>query len=70
MGSWSESRGRPGAEFFYTVDGSDPTPNSTRYAADFDVSPQRPSDTVVKAIAMLAGAGTSPVASLVLQPAG
>ena len=60
--------GADGAEFFYTVDGSDPTPNSTRFAAEFDVSPQRPSDIVVKAIAVLAGAGTSPVASLVLQP--
>ena len=62
--------GVAGAEFFYTVDGSDPTPASTKLVAELDVLPERPTDITVKAIAVLAGAGTSPVASLVLQPTG
>jgi HYDIN/CFA65/VesB family protein/ricin-type beta-trefoil lectin protein/chitobiase/beta-hexosaminidase-like protein len=60
--------GAAGADFFFTTDGSDPTPKSTPFVAEFDVNPQPPSDITVKAIAFLASVGTSPVASLDLQP--
>ncbi len=59
--------GAAGTDCFYSADGNDPTPNSTSFLADFDVNPDRGTDITVKAIAVLAGAGTSPVASLVLQ---
>jgi len=58
--------GAAGAAFFYTVTGTTPTTGSTPFVADFAVAPAL-RGTTVKAIAVLAGEGTSPVSSLVLR---
>jgi hypothetical protein len=54
----------PGSLIYYTVDGSTPTPSSTRYTAPFLVS----SNLTVKAIAQASGYLASNVVSLALTP--
>lgn len=54
--------GTSGADIYYTIDGSEPTESSTKYAGSFPVS----TTTTVKAIAVKAGYSVSSVATSVI----